>query len=86
MMGMTMMHTHDESGVLHWEVVHIPKREDLYLGNFFQGWGKTFNKTCIFQFCNGPEGSVKMFVNGKRNNNFEKYVIRDGDKIVIEFS
>ncbi|MBI2084877.1 MAG: hypothetical protein HYT70_04700 [Candidatus Aenigmarchaeota archaeon] len=86
MMDMTNMHTHDATGTLHWEVMmHAPTSQDMYLGNFFQVWGKTFNKNCIFEFCNGPEGSVKMFVNNKLNNDFEKYVIRDGDEIVIIF-
>lgn len=86
MMSMTNMHTHDASGTLHWEVMmHAPTSQDMYLGNFFQVWGKTFNKNCIFEFCTGPEGSVKMFVNNKLNNDFEKYVVRDGDEIVIEF-
>lgn len=87
MMGMTNMHTHDDSGTIHWEVMmHAPTREDLYLGNFFQVWGKIFNKNCIFEFCNGAEGSVRMSVNGKENKEFENYVVKDGDEIVIEFN
>lgn len=86
MMDMTNMHTHDGSGTLHWEVMmHAPTREDLYLGNFFQVWEKTFNENCIFEFCNGPEGSVRMFVNGKENHDFENYIVRDGDKIRIVY-
>ncbi len=87
MMDMTNMHTHDDSGTLHWEVMmHAPTPQDMYLGNFFQVWEKTFNKNCIFEFCNEPEGSVKMFVNGKSNNDFEKYIVRDGDKIRIVYA
>ncbi|MBI2076366.1 MAG: hypothetical protein HYT72_03915 [Candidatus Aenigmarchaeota archaeon] len=86
MMDMTNMHTHDSSGTVHWEVMmHAPTREDLYLGNFFQVWKKNFNKNCIFEFCNGAEGSIKMLVNGKQNYDFEKYIVRDGDEIVVEF-
>ncbi len=86
MMDMTNMHTHDDSGTLHWEVMmHAPTSQDMYLGNFFQVWEKTFNENCIFEFCNGPEGSMKMFVNSKLNNDFEKYIVRDDDRIVIEF-
>ncbi len=86
MMDMTNMHTHDDSGTLHWEVMmHAPTRKDLYLGNFFQVWKKTFNENCIFEFCNGPEGSVKMFVNNKLNNDFENYIVRDSDEIRIVY-
>ncbi|MBI2543273.1 MAG: hypothetical protein HYW24_03745 [Candidatus Aenigmarchaeota archaeon] len=85
MMDMTNMHTHDDTGVIHWEVMHAPRMEDVHLGNFFEVWGKTFNSNCIFDYCNGPEGMLKMFVNGKENKEFEKYVIKDGDDIVIRF-
>lgn len=86
MMRMTNIHTHDSSGKLHWEVMMgAPKLEDMYLGNFFQVWGKTFNSECIFEYCNGPEGGLKMFVNGKQNYEFEKYIVRDGDKIQIVY-
>lgn len=86
MMRMTNMHTHDASGKLHWEVMmNAPRPEDMYLGNFFQVWGKTFNTECIFEYCNGPEGSMKMFVNGNPNYNFEKYMVRDEDKIEIVY-
>lgn len=86
MMGMTDMHTHDSSGTLHWEVMmHPPTEEELYLGSFFQIWGKNFNGTCIFEYCNSDGKSVKMFVNGKPNYDFDKYMVRDRDDIVIKY-
>ncbi len=85
MMRMTNIHTHDSTGKLHWEVMRVPKPADLYLGNFFQVWDKAFNSNCIFEYCNGLEGSVKMFVNGNPNYDFEKYIVRDGDKIQIVY-
>ncbi len=86
MMMMTNMHTHDNSGTLHWEVMHGPvKKDDVKLSNFFSVWGKTFNANCIFEFCNGPDGQVKMFVNGKENIEFENYLVNDKDKIEISY-
>lgn len=86
MMSMTNMHTHDSSGTLHWEVMMRPPRpEDLYLGNFFEVWGKTFNNQCIFEFCNDNNSAVKMLVNGELNDEYEKYIVRDGDKIEIVY-
>lgn len=84
MMTMANMHTHDASGQLHWEVMKGPVTgEDVRLGLFFALWGKKFTSECIFDSCNGPDGTVKMLVNGAENTEFENYQIRDGDKIEI---
>lgn len=86
MMKMTDMHTHDESGTLHWEVMKGPvTKDDVRIGSFFRVWGKTFSKDCIFDSCNGPDGTVKMFVNGKENAEFENYLVNDKDKIEIRY-
>lgn len=86
MMGMTDMHTHDDSGTLHWEVMKGPvTKDDVRIGSFFRVWGKTFSKDCIFEQCNGSGGTVKMFVNGKENAEFENYLVNDKDKIEIRY-
>lgn len=86
MMSMTDMHTHDNSGTLHWEAMQGPvKKDDVKLGVFFKIWGKQFSSNCIFDNCNGKDGSVKMIVNGKDNAEFENYQIKDKDDIVIKF-
>ncbi len=86
MMGMTDMHTHDDSGTLHFEVMKGPvKKDDVRIGTFFKVWGKTFNKDCIFEYCNNTDGTVKMFVNGKENTEFENYLVNDKDKIEIRY-
>ena len=85
-MGMTNMHTHDGSGKIHWEVMQGPvKKGDVRFGNFFSVWEKTFNENCIFDNCNGPDGNVRMTVNGTENTEFENYLVKDGDKIEIIF-
>ncbi len=86
MMRMTDMHTHDDSGTLHWEVMKGPvTKEDVRIGSFFAIWGKKFDSSCIFENCNGSEGAVKMFVNGKINTEFQNYLVKDGDKIEIRY-
>ena len=79
------IHTHDNMGVLHLEFNGAVRKEDLRLGEFFEIWGKRFNKDCIFDFCNGEEGAVKFLVNGKENSEFENYVMHEGDKIEIRY-
>lgn len=82
------MHTHTEDfkdGVVHIEISGIVTKDDLKLGNFFKIWGKEFSSTRIFDKSNGNDGKVKKMVNGKGNNEFENYQMRDGDKIEVSY-
>lgn len=86
MMMMTNMHTHDSSGMIHWEVMQGPvKREDVRLANFFSVWGKKFTNSCILEKCDGPDGQLKFVVNGKDNLDFENYLVNDKDEIEIRY-
>lgn len=86
MMMMTNTHTHDASGIIHWEVMEGPvTKDEITLKAFFGIWGKTFSSSCIFEYCNGPDGTLKMLVNGKENTEFENYQVKDGDKIEIRY-
>lgn len=86
MMQMTDIHTHDNSGTLHWEVMAGPvKRGHVKLGAFFEIWGKPFSKNQIFDNKSGNGGMVKMTVNGQPNTDFENYIVKDKDKIEISY-
>ncbi|MBI2664665.1 hypothetical protein HYX10_04995 [Candidatus Woesearchaeota archaeon] len=79
------VHTHDDVPVLHYENSR-PTAETVTLGYFFSDvWRKTFNSQCIFSYCSGAEGNLSMTVNGKPNFQFDNYIPKDGDKIVIMF-
>lgn len=79
------IHTHDATGIIHMEMSGIVTRDETKLSNFFRIWGKQFSANCIFDKCNGPEGKVKILVNGEGNKEFENYRMRDGDKIEIRY-
>lgn len=79
------VHTHDADGVIHLEFSGIVREDDIKLGKFFKEWDKTLNSECIFEFCNGEEGTVTVTVNGELNTEFENYIMKDGDKIEIIF-
>ena len=86
MMDMTDFHTHDSSGELHWEVMQGPvTKEHVQLKAFFEVWGKTFNSTQILDAKNGPDGTVRMTVNGHPNTEFENYQVKDKDQIEIRY-
>lgn len=82
-MGST--HTHDTSGEIHLEKQGLVTKNDISLGQFFKTWGKQFNSSCILDSCNGPDGTVKLTVNGKENAEFENYSMKDKDKIEIKY-
>ena len=79
------IHTHDNSGTIHLEMQGLVKKDDLRLSQFLKIWGKQFNANCLMDWCNGPEGNVKMFVNGQENTEFENYQMKDKDKIEIKY-
>ncbi len=78
------MHTHDTDGVIHMEN-NRPAKKTVTLGYFFEVWGKTFNKACIFDYCTN-KGTLKMYINSKENFEFEDYFMHDKDEILIEYN
>lgn len=79
------MHTHETDNMIHLEFAGKVSKDDIRLGKFFKIWGKTFNKDCIFDKCRGPEGELKILVDGKENGEYDNYVMEDSDKIEIIF-
>ena len=85
-MRMSPTHTHSGDGIIHLENNRPwQKPETLTLGYFFKVWGKNFNSSCIFDYCNVESGTLAMTVNGQPNNEFDKYMMHDKDEIVIEY-
>ena len=71
------------------DVIHM-HASGVPLWIFFTSIGLDFNKNCITQnnnqqFCNQDSKRLKFYVNGKENNEFEKYVFNDMDKILISY-
>jgi len=84
-MGMSPTHTHESDGTIHLENKNpSSKPETLTLGYFFYVWGKTFNSTCIFDYCT-DKGTLTMTVNGEEHTKFEDYLMQDNDQIQIEY-
>jgi hypothetical protein len=79
------IHTHDDLPLIHMEFSGKVTKEDTTLGEFFKVWGKEFSSTQLLDKHNGPDGMVRMFVNGEENTEFEKYHMHDKDKIEIRY-
>ncbi len=79
------MHTHDTTGTIHTEIAGKVLKKDVTLDRFFKIWGKTFSEKCIFENCNGSQGTLRMTVNGVENTEFNNYSVKNGDQIEIIF-
>lgn len=70
--------------VLHMHATGVP------LWIFFESVGMEFNKNCLKlagnqKFCNNGNKTLKFFLNGKPNSEYENYVFKDLDKILISY-
>lgn len=85
-MRMSPTHTHETDGTIHLENNNPSKKpETMTVGYFFYVWDKQFSSSCIFEYCT-DKGELKMHVNGKENAEFENYIMRDKDEILIEYT
>lgn len=67
------LHTHGTDGIIHAEFAGFVTKDQLKIGNFFKVWEKDFSKDSILGNKTGPDGKVRMFVNGVENFDFENY-------------
>ncbi len=77
---MRVVHTHDNSGKIH---VEPPVPVEVTLGNFFSVWGKTFNSSCVFDYCENATHKLSMYVNGDVNQQYGDKVLREGEQISL---
>ncbi len=59
--------------------------EDVTLKDFFDTWDKTFNSTCILDYCNTNTSSVVLYVNRVENPDYELYKIQNNNLIEIDY-
>jgi hypothetical protein len=66
-------------------IIYKDTDEDVNLGEFFEIWGETFNSTCILDYCNNGNHSMRMYVNNVENFDYELYVIKNMDDIIVDY-
>lgn len=74
------VHTHDDTNLVH---VDYPSKYPFTLGDFFKTWGYIFNKHQFANIRTFDGYTIRMEVNGREEKSFDKYVIRDKDRIAI---
>ena len=72
MKGMTVLHTHDASGTIHVESYKI---QDYTFGQLLDIWKPNLGGYKIF-----------MTVNGQPVQDYQNYVFKDGDKVILSVS
>ena len=73
------IHTHPDDnrqGIVHLEFQGLTQKQDVVLGQFFKNWGKDIRSFGT---------NMRMTVNGKENTEYENYIMRDKDKIELQF-
>lgn len=77
------LHTHEEDGIIH---VEFQYKRDFTLGEFFRVWGQEFSKDQILNYHRDTKHDLTMTVNGQPSNDGENLILRDQQKIVINFA
>lgn len=92
-------HTHKQRNLIHFHE-RLPYDQasgkllnttPLQLGTFMSAFDIKFNDHCVREYCNGnpcPDGkpgTIRMFVNKQPNTEFDQYVWKDKDDILITF-
>lgn len=80
--GMRVIHTHEEPDKIH---IESPQPHTFKLRDFFTIWGKNFNRSCIFNYCEDESHALKFYVDGKENAEYENLNLTDGEQIKISY-
>lgn len=74
--GMSPLHTHDGSGLVHLE---LARWHPFTLGDLFDVWGQPFDRDRVLSYV----GPVTLTVDGQPNDAFRDFVLQDGQQIVV---
>jgi hypothetical protein len=82
---------HHHDNVIHMEGA-FPRREDAYLGRFFDAIGMPFSETQLWNWTDGmtcpnatTPGKVRFLLNGRESSAWRNHTVRDGDTIKVSF-
>ncbi len=91
-------HTHDADNKVHIHPLFNGQTPSQYLtlGNFFNTWqnhasiagdnpNAIFNQSQIMEHVADDQNTIRMYVNGELNDQYENYVLQDGNDIVIAY-
>lgn len=77
-----VVHTHDTTGEIHVEPNYA---QDFTLGDFFGIWAQPLSKNQILDYKTDATHEIVMTVNGSPSAEFENLILKNDQKIVIEY-
>lgn len=82
-------YVHVEHGIGAGYVIHV-HATNVNIGYFFKTIDWDFDKHCLKlddgrKFCNDGNKTLKFYVNGEKNEEYEKYIIKNLDRILISY-
>jgi hypothetical protein len=79
----TVLHTHDTSGIIH---VESPIQKNYTLGQFFDVWGVPFSSSTLGAYSNSGDKQIRVFLNGKPYSaDPQGLVLKQHEDIVVTF-
>lgn len=79
--GITPLHTHDNSGIIH---IESPNAKAIYnLGQFFDIWGVKLTNTSIGSYVDQGNIKLRAFSNGQRVGNISTLPLTKHEEIVL---
>ena len=79
----TVLHTHDTTGIIH---VESPTQTNYTLGEFFNVWGVPFSSTELGAYSNAGGKQVRVFLNGKAFTGDPRgLVLKQHEDIVVTY-
>lgn len=76
------LHTHDAEGIVH---IEADAPRDVKLSEFFTIWGVKFTKDQLGAYKNQADKTLQVFVNEKPVEDFENYLIKPKDEVIVGY-
>ncbi len=81
--GLTPVHTHDTSGIIH---IESPDAYAIYtLGQFFDIWGVKFTNTSLGSYADNSTDTLNVYSDGKKVNNPVNLALKAHEEIAITY-
>ena len=74
------LHTHTGDGLVHVESSTV---DEFTLKQFFDVWGVRYTSTCLGAYCNGPEGELRVFVDGQEFTGDPETIPLEEESVIV---
>jgi len=79
---LTVIHTHDGSGIIH---IEAPTGPHYTLGQVFDVWGVKFTPDCLGGLCNDATRRLRVFADGQLLRDPRRLILASHQEIVVTF-